>query len=563
MKWVVAEQPDRKKLQELVEALGVPKVIGKILYNRGVGTFDEARRFFKSDWNDLYDPFMMSDMDRAAERVLTALRRKERIFIYGDYDVDGITAVSMLFLFLRRQGGEVFFYIPDRLKEGYGLSAAGIQYAAQVGASLMISVDCGITGVEEVAMANDLGMDVIVCDHHEPAKILPQAAAILDPKRRDCAYPFKELAGVGVAFKLVQAVTMLLEQGDDVWKEYVDLVALGSAADIVPLVDENRALVKKGLEKINRLDRVGFRALVESAGLTGKAIGTGQIVFILAPRINAVGRLGNAERAVRLLITESEQQAKNIAEILEKENRERKDIDEKTFQDALQLLDTEYDAERDRAVVLAKEGWHSGVIGIVASRISERIHRPTIMIALEEGVGKGSARSISNFDVYSALKHCEDSLVGFGGHRYAAGLSIEMDQVDRFREKFKKVAADTLKDEDLVQTLNVDAEITLPEITEKLMRLLNRFAPFGPRNMRPVFATRELQVVGSARVVGNGHLKFKVRQKGAIFDAIGFDLASLQYRLTPGENNLDMAYVIEENHWNGRKRIQLRVKDLI
>lgn len=563
MQWIVAEKPDQETLMALAEALDVPKVIGRILVNRGIRTMEEARLFFRPDWNDLYDPFLMKDMDKAVGRLIEALEKNERIFIYGDYDVDGITSVSLLILFLRELGGEVFFYIPNRLQEGYGLSTSGIHQASQVGARLLISVDCGITAVDEVALGRDLGIDVIISDHHEPSSIMPEAAAILDPKRADASYPFKELAGVGVAFKLIQAVSQRLNLEDEAYRKYIDLVALGSAADIVPLVDENRVLVMKGLELINRHERLGIHALVERSGLDGKKIGTGQIVFILAPRINAVGRLGNAERAVRLLITDSEQQARNIASILETENRNRKNIDEETFQEALELIESEYDMQSDRAVVLSREGWHSGVIGIVASRIAERVYRPTIMISVEDGIGKGSARSISNFNIYSALKKCEDHLVGFGGHRYAAGLTIEDEKIDIFREAFKKVAAEMVTEDDLIQQISVDAEISLKEITAKTVRVLNQFAPFGPRNMRPVFISRNLQVVGTPRVVGKNHLKFRVRERGReVFDVIGFDLGSLHYRLNPGEDNLDMVYVIEENYWNDQIRLQLRVKDL-
>jgi len=562
MQWDISEQPDREVLKNFMGTLGVPKIIAQLLLNRGISSIEEAKRFFRPDWEDLHNPYLMKDMDRAVDRAVLALKRKERIFVYGDYDVDGITGVSLLTLFFREMGNEAFFYIPDRLHEGYGLSKSGIQYAAKFGAKLLISVDCGITAIDEIAFANEMGIDVIVSDHHEPSNKLPKAIAILDPKREDCPYPFKELAGVGVAFKFVQAVVERFGLDQEMVRQYVDLVALGSAADIVPLIDENRLLVKKGLEKINKLDRLGIRALVESSGLEGRNVGTGQIVFILAPRINAVGRLGNAEKAVRLMITDSEQQAKNIASILESENRSRKNIDEETFKEALEIIELEFDDHNDRAVVLMREGWHPGVIGIVASRIVEHIHRPTIMIAIDGDVGKGSARSISNFDIYSALKECKDYLLGFGGHRHAAGLTIQLDQVDAFRNAFKQVVAEKLQDEDLISKLWIDAIITLPEITDKVLRLLNQFAPFGPKNMRPVFLSQNLQTVGNPRVVGKNHLKFMVRQEGEVFDAIGFDLGSLSYCLTPGEGNLNMVYVIEENYWNGKSKIQLRVKDL-
>jgi single-stranded-DNA-specific exonuclease len=560
--WVLASQADKEQLREIGNTLKVPRIVAQILLNRGILTREAASRFFQPTWSELHDPYQMKDMDLAVERFLKALDRKERIFIYGDYDVDGITGVSLLYLFFVSLGLLPVFYIPDRLSEGYGLSSAGIKKAADVGATLLISVDCGITGVQEVAEARTMGMDVIVSDHHEPAADLPDAAAILDPKRDGCSYPFKELAGVGVAYKFIQAIAIRMGLPEESVRQYVDLVALGSAADIVPMIDENRVLVRMGLEKINRSPRIGIRALMESSGLKGKGIGTGQIVFILAPRINAVGRMGNAERAVRLMITESEQQAKNIANILESENRNRKCIDEETFQEALSLIPVQADIEKDRAVVLAREGWHSGVIGIVASRIAETICRPTIMIAVEDGMGKGSARSISNFDIYSALRQCEDHLIGFGGHRYAAGLSIEVSGIDAFRKQFIEVAGRELCEEDMVQKLMVDLEIGLPEINQRLIDLLNRFAPFGPRNMRPVFMASNLQVVGTPRIVGSNHLKFKVRQGGEVFDAIGFNLGDLHYRLTPGEESLDMVFVVEENIWNGQSRIQLRVKDL-
>ena len=560
--WIVTEQPDKNKINVLMDILKVPKLIVTVLINRGIDTLKEARLFFRPEWNNLYDPFLMKGMDLAVDRVIQAIQNKERIFIYGDYDVDGITSASMLYLFLEERGLPVTFHIPNRLREGYGLSESGIQQAAQMGATLMISVDCGITAIEEVKYANQLGIDTIISDHHEPGKILPDAVAILDPKLEDCDYPFKELAGVGVAFKLIQGLVNKMGLDEEAFRKYVDFVALGSTADIVPLIDENRVLVKKGLEKINQLDRVGIRALVESSGLTRKMIGTGQIVFILAPRINAVGRMGSAERAVRLLITESEQQSRSIANVLETENQNRKNIDEETFLDALNIVETECDIEKNQAVVLAKEGWHSGVIGIVASRIVERVFRPTIMIAIENGVGKGSARSIPNFDIYSALKQCKEHLLGFGGHRYAAGMTILPEKISAFREAFYKIASIEIPEEDLIQKVYVDAEIKLPEITDKVVRILNRIAPFGPQNMRPVFLSRNLDVVGSPRIVGKNHLKFKVRQGGKVFDAIGFDLGDLLYRLTPGESNLDMVYVVEENFYLNQSRVQLRVKDL-
>ncbi|MDM7926048.1 MAG: single-stranded-DNA-specific exonuclease RecJ [bacterium] len=560
--WLIAGDSHPEVLQEFTRELGLPPVVSKILINRGIHSREEARKFFKPAWEDLYDPFRIKDMDKAVDRLSRAVRSGERVLIYGDYDVDGITSVSLLYLFIRQIGGNVGFYIPDRLKEGYGLSAAGVRQAAAEGATLLVTVDCGITGVEEIRMARGLGLDVIVSDHHEQANALPEAAAILNPKRNDCTYPFKELAGVGVAFKFVQAMCRHLGLEDEAARQYIDLVALGSAADIVPLVDENRILVKLGMERMNRLERPGIRALAETSGILGKPIGTGQVVFILAPRINAVGRLGNAQRAVQLLISGSEEESRVVAQELEAENRNRKNLDDMTFQEAKGIIETEGRLDSRRTLVLAKEGWHPGVIGIVASRIVEQYCRPTVMIALDGDTGKGSARSIASFDIHSALKQCEDLLASFGGHQHAAGLLIRKDCIEPFRERFERIAAEQIREDDLTQRIQIDAEIALPDITDRFIRLLNGFAPFGPQNMRPVFLARNLNVVGSPRVVGRNHLKFKVRQGGDVHDAIGFDLGELIYRLSPGDSNLDMVFVVEENHWNDEVRTQLRVKDL-
>ena len=561
----MSEVEDRETVQSLAEALSVTPLIAKILCMRGICDFDAARTFFKPSLSDLNDPFLLADMDKAVVRIEQAIQQNERIFIYGDYDVDGITSAAMLILFLKQLGAEVFYYIPDRLKEGYGLSELGIEQAIQNQATLMITVDCGITGVEEVRHAHQQGLDVIITDHHEPAETMPDAVAILDPKREGCPYPFKELAGVGVAFKLVQAVTTHMNLDPNLPSEYLDLVALGSAADIVPLVDENRVLVHQGLERLNQLERIGIRSLAEICGLKGRRIGTGQLVFIMAPRINAVGRLGNAEQAVHLLITDSEEDARHIAQILDKENQTRKFIDEETFNQALEIMENQ-EGEVGSSVVLSREGWHSGVIGIVASRIVEKVFRPTVMIAIEDGVGKGSARSIPNFDVYSAIKQCEKHLIGFGGHKYAAGLTIDPKNIPKFKEAFHAAVNSLMEEDHLVQRIHMDAEIDLVEIDDKFVRILNRFAPFGPQNMRPVFLSRNLQVVGTPRVIGRDHLKFRVRQSNRIFDAIGFGLGHkegiVKALSEKGEANLDMIYVIEENVWNGQTRTQLRVKDL-
>jgi len=562
LKWVILNDIDKETVQNYAQRLNVPPIISRILLNRGIDTIEKAKLFFRGKMENLYDPFLLSDMEKAVDRIIGAIQKKEKILIYGDYDVDGITSVSMLYLLLKQLGADVRFYIPHRVQEGYGISLAGIDEAARHDIDLIISVDCGITAIKEVQHAYQLNMDVIISDHHEPGNQLPAAYAILNPKCESSHYPFQELAGVGVAYKLAQALVTALNRDESLVKDYVDLVAIGSAADIVPLIDENRIFVKEGLRRLNETERPGLRALLDVAGLSNRPIGTGQVVFVIAPRINAVGRMGNAERAVDLLTTRDPIHAREVANILETENRLRKNIDEETFQTAQQIVDENFDLSNHYGLVLAQQGWHPGVIGIVASRVVEKYYRPTVMISIEDNIGKGSARSIAGFDIYLALKQCKDLLIGYGGHKYAAGLTIERDKIDAFRQRFNDIASQKLDEELLSPKLRIESEIRLGEINGRLFKYLKLLAPFGPQNMRPVFLSQKLQVVGTPTIVGNNHLKFKVRQDGVVLDAIGFNLGDLIYRIEPGESNLDMAYVIEENTYQGRTTLQLRVKDL-
>ncbi|NLP09220.1 single-stranded-DNA-specific exonuclease RecJ [bacterium] len=560
--WDIVDEFSLEEVNALAESLRVPKVIAKMLLRRSVRDYDSARRFFKPNLENLYDPFLMKDMDRAVERLRRAVLSEEKILIYGDYDVDGITSVSFLYLILKELGVDVTYYIPDRQAEGYGLSPMGIETARERGTQLIITVDCGITGHAEIDLARSLGIEVLVCDHHEPGPTLPRAVALLDPKRADCPYPFKELAGVGVTYKLCQG--LLLRMGIDlsILDNFIELVAIGTAADIVPLMEENRIFVKVGLEKLNESENIGLNALLEMAGLSGKEISTGHVVFIIAPRINAVGRMGDAERAVRLLTTKDQIEARQIAEVLEQENRHRKNVDEETFRQAMEMVQQSFEPSITRSLVLHQRGWHSGVIGIVASRVVEKFYRPTVLISVENGVGKGSARSIEGFDLHDALKGCEDLLLAYGGHKYAAGLSISEERIPAFKQRFEEIARSRLQGDQLVPRLTIDAEISLAEIDAMFLKLLRFFAPFGPHNMRPVFVSKNLQVVGTPTLVGANHLKFKVRQSDQVFDVIGFGMGELHYRVRSGESNLDLAYVIEENEWMGRKVIQLRAKDL-
>lgn len=562
-KWVIHHDVDEEDVEALVEELGIPHVLSRILLKRGVDNFEKAQVYFRPTLEQLHDPFLMKDMDIATERLHRALESGENIQVYGDYDVDGVSGCTLLYLVLSRMvGSKVSYYIPDRISEGYGLSSEAMRESAEKGVNLIVTVDCGVTAVEEIRYARELGIDVIVCDHHEPGDELPPAVAVLDPKRPDCPYPFKELAGVGVGFKFLQGLYARLGLEQSELDEYLDIVAIGSCADIVPLVDENRILVRHGLDRINFNPRFGVRALIESSGLSKKEITAGLIVFVLAPRINAVGRMGDARRGVQLLAAESLQKAREMAKELEKENRVRRNVDEVTFKEALEIVETKLDPENDYAFVLYKRDWHPGVIGIVASRIVERYYRPTIMISVVDGVGKGSARSVANFNIYEAIKECSEFLTTYGGHKYAAGLTIPEENIPAFIEKFKEVASRELTREDLVPVMKVDCEVELKEFNERLIRLLKLMGPFGPLNLRPVFVSRNLRVVGEPSIVGNNHLKLSVEQDGVVMSAIGFNLGDRLPHILNNNQVLDCAYVIEENYWNGRKELQLRLKDI-
>ncbi len=560
-RWVLTGKPDSGVLERVKRELSVPTVVARILVNRGISDGASARRFLRPALDQLFDPFLLTDMQLAVDRIRRAIQAGERVMVYGDYDVDGVTGTSVALRALRRLGADVSFYIPHRIEEGYGISRAGVDEAFRRQVGLLISVDCGITANREVEYARELGIDVIVTDHHQPG-ILPRAVAVVNPKREDCPYPFKELPGVALAFKLADALFRSEGRDAGLLHEDLDLVALGCAADIVPLVDENRVLVKHGLGRMLDTQNVGLRALIESVGLGGKPIGTGQVVFMLAPRINAVGRMGSATEAVEMLTTGDLGAARQIAERLEVQNRLRREADDRTLSEALDMVEKEVDFDRDRAVVLASERWHPGVIGIVASRIVEKVYLPTVLIALDGPRGKGSARSIPGFDLYRALSACQGHLAAFGGHKYAAGLTIERDRVEGFRSAFQQAVKATISPEDLTPQIVVDEEVSLGQIDDRLVNILRDFAPFGPQNMRPTLASRGVEVVGSPSTVGRNHIRFKARQDGRILDCIGFDMGHLLYRLTPGEPNLDMAYVIEENEWRGKKTVQLRVKDL-
>jgi single-stranded-DNA-specific exonuclease len=562
LKWVVAQEPDPELLQEISNKTGLDRIIAKILFNRQIDTPETIRQFLQPSLKDLQDPFTLYGMDRAVDRILQALRDNEKIMVYGDYDVDGITAASLLYLVLNKLGAQVSYYLPNRLIEGYGLSVEGIKEASERGVTLIVSVDTGVTAVEEVKHAASLGIECILTDHHEPGEVLPEPVALVNPKQKDCTYSGGELSGVGVAFKVAQALYQRLQQDQSELEEHLDLVALGTSADIVPLVGENRILTKFGIKQISRTNKPGLKSLTFVSGLMGKDIGTGQVVFILAPRINAVGRLGDAEMAIKLLTTKDERVAADIARKLDKENQRRKYIDEKTLNEALEQIRQVVDLSNDRAIILASEGWHQGVIGIVASRLVEKYHLPTIMIAIDNGEGKGSARSIPGFHLCDALKECEDLLLRYGGHKYAAGLTINPANIEKFRERMKEVSQRMLTDDDLVAKLYIDSEIELSQINDRLLDVLETFSPFGPQNMRPVFLTRNCEILGQPYCVGKNHLKMKVRKGDAVFDVIGFGFGDWVRNLSGRGNLVDLVYVVEYNSWNDSTHIQLRLKDM-
>ena len=558
--WKVKEY-NEQKVSNLAAELQIPLPIATVLYNRGFTSADEATHFFNPGIQDLHDPFLLQDMEKAVDRVQSALMNKEIVLIYGDYDVDGTTATSLLYLFLHEIGLNTIYYIPDRGKEGYGLSRTGIDEAIKQNVTLIITCDCGINAFNEISYANANGIDLVITDHHEPAETLPDALAILNPKRENDPYPFKELCGAGVAFKLLQAFSTKNNIPLEKLFRHLDLVAIGTAADIVPILDENRALVAKGLEYLNRTNKVGVNALMKVSGFTNKVMNVVNIVFGLAPRINAAGRLGEATRAVKLLTSFDRNEARDLAFLLEQENRHRQSIEKDTIDQAILRLNATHDIYKDKLFAISGEDWHQGVIGIVASKIKELYNRPVVMISTQNGIGKGSARSIPNFDLYNAFTECADLLENYGGHKMAAGLTINKEMIPRFQERIKRIASKQITEEMLHPSLLIDCEIDFNEINQDLLNHLKKMAPFGPGNMRPIFIARELSIAGMPRIVGENHLKFKAAKDKKIISAIGWKLGTM-YEMLISNRPLDIVFVIEENEWNGIKEIQLNIKDI-
>ena len=554
--------PDTSLVFRLAEEFKTSEIIGRVLANRDIESLESSRSFFDPKLSQLHDPFLMKDMDIAAGMVAEKVKSGGRIFIFGDYDVDGTTGSSALFLFLTSLECDAKVYIPDRMKEGYGLSREGIDVAKDWGADLLISCDCGINATDEVAYANDQNLEVIITDHHMPDENLPEANAILNPKQPDCSYPFKGLCGGAVVFKLIQAVSQLLELDDDLVHQYIDLITLGTAADIVPLTDENRIIVKHGLKSLSKTKRPGLRALLEVSGLGEKELTVGRLLFWAAPRINAAGRLGDANRAVQLMTTENLPESLKLARELDEENRQRQDLQQSMVDEAIMKVNAEVDLEKEKAIVLWDDNWHEGVIGIVASKIKETYHRPAVIISLSNGTGKGSARSVKGFDLYENLAECRELLDGYGGHPMAAGLTLNRENLEDFRTQFSNLAYETLADDDLVNSLDIEGEMDLNLIDGRFMDFLEKLAPFGPGNMTPKFITRHVIPVGNPRLVGNGdHLKFRAKKGETSYDAIGFNMGNHYEKLITGKP-IDIANVVEKNEWQGRTSIQLNIRDI-
>jgi len=559
-RWSIRPPGEPAKVRRLVEEIHVPEVIASILIHRGIEDYETAKAFFRPSLEQLHNPFLMHDMEKAVSRIVEAKDKQEKILVYGDYDVDGTNSASLLYLFLKRIGCDVEVYIPDRMTEGYGISEAGIDYAAGIGTTLLISIDCGITAVSQVEYAKTRKIDVIICDHHEPGSDIPDAHAVLDPLKPRDSYPFKYLSGAGVGFKLIQGLGEYYSMREIAY-EYLDFVAIAAAADIVPMIGENRILVYYGLKIINESPRAGIKALMESSNLRFGDLTAQQIVFVMAPRINAVGRLGDATRAVELLTCDEEERAKECALILEEENKNRRVIDEETFSQAAVIAEQYLDGDEQRPIVIHSSEWHPGVVGIVASRLVEKFYRPTVLLTTIDGVAKGSARSILNFNIYEALRRCEHLLLQFGGHKYAAGLALEIEKLDEFRVCFNAIAAEMLDEDMLTHEIVADAMIRLVDITPRFFRILKQFAPFGPGNMRPIFFSHDVEVFGTPRVVGRDHLKLKVRQDTIVFDCIGFGLGSKLDEVKQSKK-VDILFTIEENTWNGNVFPQLKLRDI-
>ena len=564
MRWTIKPKPSEDKVKQLAQALNVEEFVATLLVQRGIETFEEARLFFRPTLADLHDPYLMKDMDKAVKRIEWAIENGENILVFGDYDVDGTTAVSLVSSYLKTYYPNIATYIPDRYDEGYGISFKGIDYADDNDFSLIIALDCGIKSIDHVVYAKERNIDFIICDHHRPGEFLPEAVAVLDPKREDCHYPYDELCGCGIGFKLIQALGQNRNESIDDLAEYLDLVATAIAADIVPMTGENRILAYFGLQVINYNPRPGIKALIHQ--IKKQTLDITDVVFIIAPRINAAGRIKHGNEAVALLTEFDFEQAQHFASEIETFNSERKDLDKKITKEALLQIEENLEKERFTTVVF-QEDWHKGVIGIVASRLIETYYRPTLVFTKSGDKYAASARSVKGFDVYNALENCSEYLEQFGGHKYAAGMTLLEENYEKFKKAFEKTVQETIPPDLLTPEISIDAEIDFSDITPKLIRILKQFEPFGPENMTPVFLTTNVSDTGYGKTMGQNdeHLKLFVKQSQSIgsdgITAIGFGLGSKIDNIK-NKKPFDIVYSIDENEWNGKLSLQLRAKDI-
>lgn len=562
-RWKVISHEKPETVASLQELLGVDRIIATLLVERGISTFDEAKTFFRPSLDTLHDPFLMKGMSIAIDRIHKAIQKNEKILIYGDYDVDGTTSVALVYSFFKKIYDHVGFYIPDRYAEGYGISFTGIDFAKENNYSLIISLDCGIKAIDKVDYANEKNIDFIICDHHLPGDEIPRAIAVLDPKQIDCPYPYKELAGCGIGFKLIQGYALKHNLPLESIYEYLDLVVTSIAADIVPITGENRVLAFYGLKQLNKNPRPGIKALL-TLNKIDRELDISTLVFVIGPRINAAGRLEHGSKAVDLLVTENEEDATEIAKSINNTNTQRRDLDFGTTDEALQMMETDPMTPFRKTTVLYSETWHKGVIGIVASRLIEKYYRPTIVLTESNGKATGSARSVKDFDIHSAIEQCSDLLEQFGGHKFAAGLTLKKENVIAFRNKFESIVSASITEEMLQAEVEIDMEIELDEIHDKLIRILKQFAPHGPHNMTPIFCSRGVLDTGFGRVVGNNHLKLELYQPNGQLQkiqAIGYDKGDFLHffqRKIP----MDIVYKIKENEYRGVTNIQLMIEEI-
>ncbi|MBN2273672.1 MAG: single-stranded-DNA-specific exonuclease RecJ [Bacteroidales bacterium] len=563
--WKIKENGHHEDINRLARELNIDNILATLLIQRGIDTYPKAKAFFRPDLNDLYDPFLMNDMEKAVDRLKVAIGAGEKILIYGDYDVDGTTSVAMVYSFLKKYHDKLDFYIPDRYAEGYGISYKAIDYAGNNAVTLIIALDCGIKAVEKVAYAKKKGIDFIICDHHTPDDKLPDAVAVLDPERNDSTYPFQFLSGCGVGFKLLQAYSIRNKLPFEDLKEYLDLLAVSIASDIVPMVNENRILAYYGIQKLNKNPRVGIRSIIRAAGIERRLITIDDIVFKIGPRINAAGRIESGKQAVDLLISEKDEEADLHCERINSHNQTRRNIDKTITEEAMK--ETLSCSDRYKySTVLFNPSWHKGVVGIVASRLIESFYRPTIILTESNGFATGSARSVPGFDLYQAISQCSDLLESFGGHMYAAGLTLKIENVAKFRDKFENVVKDTITQEQMIPQIEIDTELNFRDVTPKFFKILKQFEPFGPENLNPVFFAENVADNGSARVVGSKkeHLQLNLIQEDIPFNnikAIAFNQAH-HFEKIKKVNGFDIAFTLMEDTFRGNSMLQLNVKDI-